>query len=129
VTALRDRERSGVATPICCTTGIVSPGGDRSTSVFKVRRRAAVCAVRPITKIIGVDLRTESHQRFTDAIHRLPTVTAEAVTTTTKCRRSGGACGCHLCCATTALAVTRLEAIRHCVRHGHQRGVGAFTPE
>lgn len=125
VTALRTGAVSGAATdllarPESSTLAVVGIG------VQGVTQAAAVCAVRPITKIIGVDLRPEAHQRFVDNLRRdWPDVTAEIVTTTSADEAVAEADV--ICCATTAREPVFNDAA---VRPGtHINAVGAFTPE
>lgn len=125
VTALRTGAVSGAATdllarPESSVLAVVGIG------VQGVTQAAAVCAVRPITRIIGVDVREEAHQRFVDNFRRdWPDITTEIVTTTSADEAIAQADV--VCCATTAREPVFNDSA---VRPGtHINAVGAFTPE
>jgi ornithine cyclodeaminase len=125
VTGLRTGAVSGAATDLLArkdasTLTVIGIG------VQGVTQAAAVCAVRPITKIIGVDLRAEAHQRFVENLRReWPEITAEIVTSTDA--DAAVAEADVVCCATTARQPVFSDSA---VRPGtHINAVGAFTPE
>jgi ornithine cyclodeaminase len=90
-----------------------------------VAQAAAVCAVRNITRIVAVDVRTETLARFREAIARdWPEITAAVETTA-----DAGAVAAAdvVCTATTASSPVFADAD---IRPGtHINAIGAFTPE
>lgn len=125
VTALRTGAVSGAATDLLARpdSSVLAVIG---TGVQGVTQAAAVCAVRPITRVIGVDLRTESRQRFMDAVRRdWPEITAEIATTDNADEAVSAADV--VCCSTTSRTPVFSDSV---VRPGtHINAVGAFTPE
>lgn len=125
VTALRTGAVSGAATdllarPESSTLAVIGTG------VQGVTQAAAVCAVRPITKIIGVDLSPDSRQRFVSALQtEWPEIGAE-ITTTADADAAVSRADI-ICCSTTSRSpVFSDDAIRPGT---HINAVGAFTPE
>jgi len=125
VTALRTGAVSGAATDLLARPGaaVLAVIG---TGVQGVTQAAAVCAVRPITKIVGVDLRPEAQQRFVEAVRReWPEITAEI--TTTADADEAVAMADVVCCSTTSRQPVFSDSA---VKPGtHINAVGAFTPE
>ena len=125
VTALRTGAVSGAATDLMArhdATVLTIIG----TGVQGVTQAAAVCAVRPITRIIGVDPRPEARDRFIAAIKQdWPEISA--VIETTDNADAAVAAADVICCSTTARApVFSATAVR---KGTHINAVGAFTPE
>jgi ornithine cyclodeaminase len=125
VTALRTGAVSGAATDLLARpdSSVLTVIG---TGVQGVTQAAAVCAVRPIRRVIGVDLRPEAQARFVEAVRRdWPEVTAEVETTADA---DGAVAEADVvCCATTAREPVFSDSA---VRPGtHINAVGAFTPE
>jgi ornithine cyclodeaminase len=126
VTALRTGAVSGAATdllarPDSATLAVIGTG------VQGVTQAAAVCCVRPITKIIGVDLRPDAQQRFVETVRRDWPELAECEITTTANADEAVAVADVLCCSTTARQPVFSDAA---VRPGtHINAVGAFTPD
>lgn len=125
VTSLRTGAVSGAATdllarPDAATLAVIGTG------VQGVTQAAAVCAVRPIRKIIGVDLRPEAQQRFIANVRAdWPKITAE-VTTTANADEAVAEADV-VCCATTSRQPVFSDTA---VRPGtHINAVGAFTPD
>ncbi|HQY31618.1 MAG TPA: ornithine cyclodeaminase, partial [Thermomicrobiales bacterium] len=125
VTALRTGAVSGAATdllarPESSTLTVIGTG------VQGVTQAAAVCSVRPITRIIGVDGRPEARERFIAAIKSdWPEITA--VIETTDNADAAVAAADVVCCATTARQpVFSAQALR---KGTHLNAIGAFTPE
>lgn len=125
VTALRTGAVSGAATdllarPESSTLAVIGTG------VQGVTQAAAVCAVRPITRIIGVDVRPEAQARYVEAVRRdWPEIRAEIETTGDA--DDAVARADVVCCATTAREPVFADSS---VRSGtHINAVGAFTPE
>lgn len=125
VTALRTGAVSGAATDLLARTNstVLTVIG---TGVQGVTQAAAVCAVRPITRIIGVDPRAEARDRFSEAIKRdWPEISA--VVETTDNADAAVAAADVICCSTTARQpVFSPNAVR---KGTHINAVGAFTPE
>ncbi len=125
VTALRTGAVSGAATdllalPEAKTVVVIGAG------VQGVTQAAAVASVRPIERIVAVDVRQESLARFESSLRtEWPEVTAEVELTSEAneaVRRADV-----ICTATTAKrAVFGDEAVRPGT---HINAVGAFTPE
>jgi ornithine cyclodeaminase len=125
VTALRTGAVSGAATDLLARpeSSVLAVIG---TGVQGVTQAAAVCAVRQITRIIGVDLRPEAQARFAEAIRQdWPEITAEVMSTADA--DAAVAEADVICCATTAREPVFADSA---VRPGtHINAVGAFTPE
>ena len=125
VTALRTGAVSGAATDLLARldSSVLAVIG---TGVQGVTQAAAVCAVRPIAKIIGVDVRPEARVRFIEAVRRdWPEISAEMVTTADADEAVYEADV--VCCATTARQPVFSDSA---VRPGtHINAVGAFTPD
>jgi len=126
VTALRTGAVSGAATdllsrPESATLAVIGTG------VQGVTQAAAVCCVRPITKIIGVDLRPEAQQRFVENVrHDWPELADCEITTTANADEAVAEADV-ICCSTTSRQPVFSDAA---VRSGtHINAVGAFTPE
>jgi ornithine cyclodeaminase len=126
VTALRTGAVSGAATdllarPDSSTLAVIGSG------VQGVTQAAAVCCVRPITKIIGVDLRPEAQQRFVENVRRDWPELADCEITTTANADEAVAAADVICCSTTSRQPVFSDSA---VRPGtHINAVGAFTPE
>jgi ornithine cyclodeaminase/alanine dehydrogenase-like protein (mu-crystallin family) len=125
VTALRTGAVSGAATDLLArpeSNTLVVIG----TGVQGVTQAVAVCTVRPITRIIGVDVRPEAGPRFAENLRRdWPEITAEIETTTDA--DAAVAEADVICCATTSREPVFADSA---VRPGtHINAVGAFTPE
>ena len=126
VTALRTGAVSGAATDLLArpdSSVLVVIG----TGVQGVTQAAAVCAVRPITKVIGVDLRPEAQERFVAAVRRdWPELAGCAFETTANADEAVAQADV-VCCATTSRSPVFADSA---VRPGtHINAVGAFTPE
>ncbi len=125
VTALRTGAVSGAATDLLArqdSTVLTVIGA----GVQGVTQAAAVCAVRPIERIVAVDLRPESLLKFEEAMQRDWPELADRVETSTDAhaavRRSD-----IVCTATTARSAVFDDAD---LRPGtHINAIGAFTPE
>ena len=119
VTALRTGAVSGAATdllarPESATLAVIGTG------VQGVTQAAAVCCVRPITKIIGVDLRPEAQRRFVENVRRDWPELADCEITTTANADEAVAEADVICCSTTS----RQPVFSDCrgpARHAHQR--------
>jgi alanine dehydrogenase len=126
VTALRTGAVSGAATdllarPDSSTLAVIGTG------VQGVTQAAAVCCVRPITKIIGVDLRPEAQRRFVENVRRDWPELADCEITTTANADETVAEADVICCSTTSRKPVFSDSA---VRPGtHINAVGAFTPE
>ena len=126
VTALRTGAVSGAATdllarPDASTLAVIGTG------VQGVTQAAAVCCVRPITKIIGVDLRPDAQQRFVDSVRSDWTELADCEIATTANADEAVAVADVICCSTTSRQPVFSDSA---VRPGtHINAVGAFTPE
>ena len=126
VTALRTGAVSGAATdllarPDSSTLAVIGTG------VQGVTQAAAVCCVRPITKIIGVDLRPDAQQRFVDSVRSDWTELADCEIATTANADEAVAVADVICCSTTSRQPVFSDSA---VRPGtHINAVGAFTPE
>lgn len=125
VTALRTGAVSGAATdlmarPESATLAVIGLG------VQGVTQAAAVCAVRSVTRIVGVDVSAEAGPRFIEAVRRdWPEIGAQIETTTDA--DAAVAEADVVCCSTTARAPVFSDTA---VRPGaHINAVGAFTPE
>ena len=125
VTALRTGAVSGAATDLLArsNSSVLAVIG---TGVQGVTQAAAVCAVRPITRIIGVDPLPEARERFIANVRReWPEIHAEI--TTTGNVDEAVAVADVICCATTSRSPVFSDSA---VRRGtHINAVGAFTPE
>jgi ornithine cyclodeaminase/alanine dehydrogenase-like protein (mu-crystallin family) len=125
VTALRTGAVSGAATDLLARADaetVVVVG----TGVQGVTQAAAVCSVRPIRRIIGVDIHSENLERFARTLAReWPEVNATVELSTDA---DGAVAQADVVCtATTARqAVFSNEAVRPGT---HLNAVGAFTPE
>jgi ornithine cyclodeaminase/alanine dehydrogenase-like protein (mu-crystallin family) len=125
VTALRTGAVSGAATdllarPDAKTVVVIGAG------VQGVTQAAAVCAVRPIERIIVVDSREEAFPRYRESIQRDWPDLLDRVETTTDVGRAVQAADV-VCTATTSKRPVFDDAD---LRPGtHVNGVGAFTPE
>jgi ornithine cyclodeaminase/alanine dehydrogenase-like protein (mu-crystallin family) len=125
LTALRTGAVSGAATdllarPDACTLTVIGAG------VQGVTQAAAVCAVRPIERIIVVDARADAFPRYRESIGRDWPELADLVETTTDVGAAVRAADV-ICTATTSREPVFSDAD---VRPGtHINGVGAFTPE
>lgn len=125
VTALRTGAVSGAATDLLARpeSSVLAVIG---TGVQGVTQAAAVCAVRPIERIVAVDVSEANLERFRAALAAdWPGVTATVETTTdagVAVRQADV-----VCCATTSRKPVFDDAD---VRPGtHVNAVGAFTPE
>ncbi len=125
VTALRTGAVSGAASDLMAradskTLAVIGTG------VQGVTQAAAVCAVRPIETIIGVDVSEEQLSRFRTAVAtEWPEISATVETTTSAAKAVQQAD--IICTATTATSAVFNDAD---VRPGtHINAVGAFTPE
>ncbi|MCC6944364.1 MAG: ornithine cyclodeaminase [Thermomicrobiales bacterium] len=125
VTALRTGAVSGAATdlmarPDSATLTVIGAG------VQGVTQAAAVCAVRPIERIIGVDVSEEQLSRFRAAMAEDWPDLAGMVETTTDASSAVKAADV-ICTATTARRAVFDDAD---LKPGtHINAVGAFTPE
>jgi ornithine cyclodeaminase len=125
VTALRTGAVSGAATdllarPDARTLAVIGAG------VQGVTQAAAVCAVRPIERIIAVDRRTEALPRFVESVRRDWPELADRLETTDDAAAAVRAADV-ICTATTSRAAVFADAD---LRPGtHINAVGAFTPE
>ena len=125
ITSLRTGAVSGAATDLLArpdsTTLVVIGAG-----VQGVTQAAAVCAVRPIKRVIAVDARQEALERYADAFHRdWPEIDASLETSTDA--NSAVAEADIICTATTSKSAVFDD---YHVRPGtHINAVGAFTPE
>ena len=125
LTALRTGAVSGAATDLLARpdarVAVVIGAG-----VQGVTQAAAVCAVRPIERVIAVDVRPESLERFEEAVRRDWPEIAGRVETTTDAGVAVRVADV-VCTATTSRAPVFEDAD---VRPGtHINAVGAFTPE
>ena len=125
VTALRTGAVSGAATDFLARpdSSVLTVIG---TGVQGVTQAAAVCAVRPIRRIIGVDRSPDARDRFLKALHSdWPEVTAAIETTDNA--EAAVAVADVICCSTTAKSpVFAPGALR---KGTHINAVGAFTPD
>lgn len=125
VTALRTGAVSGAATDLlargdAATLAVIGCG------VQGVTQAAAVCAVRPITRIIGVDPRPEAREAFVAAFRSDWPDYRAVVETSGNADEAVGQADV-VCTATTARAPVFEDAS---IRPGtHINAVGAFTPE
>jgi ornithine cyclodeaminase/alanine dehydrogenase-like protein (mu-crystallin family) len=125
VTALRTGAVSGAATDLLAranarTLTVIGAG------VQGVTQAAAICAVRPIERIIVVDARDDAFPRYLDSIRRDWPDLADRVETTTDVQAAVRAADV-LCTATTSKQPVFDDAD---LQPGtHVNGVGAFTPE
>jgi len=125
VTALRTGAVSGAATDLLAradakTLVVIGAG------VQGVTQAAAVCAVRPIERIIVVDSREEAFPRYRESIGRDWPDLLDRVETTTDVGAAVRAADV-VCTATTSKKPVFHDAD---LRPGtHVNGVGAFTPE
>jgi ornithine cyclodeaminase/alanine dehydrogenase-like protein (mu-crystallin family) len=125
VTALRTGAVSGAATDLLARadSSVVAIIG---TGVQGVTQAAAICAVRPIKTIIGVDPRQEARDQFVARLKAdWPEIDAQVETTDSADHAVAAAD--IVCCSTTAR-----QPVFHdgAVRRGlHINAVGAFTPE
>ena len=125
VTALRTGAVSGAASDFMARhdSSVVTVIG---AGVQGVTQAVAVCAVRPIEKIIAVDMRPEQLDRFRDAVATDWPELAPLVTTTTDVAGAVREADI-ICTATTARAPVFDDGD---VKPGtHINAVGAFTPE
>ncbi len=125
VTALRTGAVSGAATDLLArpdsrTLAVIGAG------VQGVTQAAAVCAVRPIERIIVADTRPEALPRFVESVRQdWPEMTGRLETTTDASAAVRAADV--VCTATTSKQAVFADDD---VRPGtHINGVGAFTPE
>lgn len=125
LTALRTGAVSGAATdllarPDARTLTVIGAG------VQGVTQAAAVCAVRPIERILVVDARPEAFPRYRESIERDWPDLADRIETTTDAHAAVRAADV-VCTATTSMQPVFADAD---LRPGtHINGVGAFTPE
>ncbi len=125
VTALRTGAVSGAATDLMArqeskTLTVIGAG------VQGVTQAAAVCAVRPIERVIAVDISEEQLRRFEEMVASDWPDMADRVEMTTDVRAAVQAADV-ICTATTARSAVFDDAD---VRPGtHINAVGAFTPE
>jgi ornithine cyclodeaminase/alanine dehydrogenase-like protein (mu-crystallin family) len=125
VTALRTGAVSGAATDLLArrdakTLVVIGAG------VQGVTQAAAVCAVRPIERIIVVDAREEAFPRFLDSVRNDWPDLVDRIETTTDVGTAVRAADV-VCTATTSKKAVFADAD---VRPGtHINAVGAFTPE
>jgi ornithine cyclodeaminase len=125
VTALRTGAVSGAATDLLArkdakTLAVIGAG------VQGVTQAAAVCAVRPIERVIVVDSRPEAFPRYVDTIRKDWPDVADRIETTTDAGAAVRAADV-ICTATTAKSPVFDDAD---LRPGtHINAVGAFTPE
>jgi ornithine cyclodeaminase/alanine dehydrogenase-like protein (mu-crystallin family) len=125
VTALRTGAVSGAATDLlaraeCKTLTVIGAG------VQGVTQAAAVCAVRPIERVIAVDINTETLDRFRASVQKdWPEIAGKVETTSDV---SGAVREADvICTATTAKQAVFDDAD---LKPGtHINAVGAFTPE
>ncbi|MEA2523907.1 MAG: hypothetical protein QOF73_1134 [Thermomicrobiales bacterium] len=125
VTALRTGAVSGAATDLLARSDsrvltVIGAGAQGVTQA------AAVCAVRPIERVIVVDAREDSFPRFLDAVQRDWPEFADRIETTTDVSAAVRAADI-VCTATTSRQPVFDDAD---LRPGtHINAVGAFTPE
>jgi ornithine cyclodeaminase/alanine dehydrogenase-like protein (mu-crystallin family) len=125
ITALRTGAVSGAATdllarPDSTTVAVIGAG------VQGVTQAAAVCAIRPIERIIAVDPREEAFPRYLEMMERDWPELVKRVETTTDVKRAVRAADV-ICTATTSKRPVFEDAD---VKPGtHINGVGAFTLE
>jgi ornithine cyclodeaminase/alanine dehydrogenase-like protein (mu-crystallin family) len=125
VTALRTGAVSGAATDLLAKAD-ASTLTVIGTGVQGVTQAAAVCAVRRISRIIGVDPRSEARDRFIESLRKdWPEI--DAALETTDNADAAVAAADVVCCATTSRTpVFSPGAVR---KGTHINAVGAFTPE
>jgi ornithine cyclodeaminase len=125
VTALRTGAVSGAATDLLARedSRILTVIG---TGVQGVTQAAAVCAVRPIERILAVDIRPEALERYRQMVAQDWPDLADRVETTSDVSSAVQQADV-ICCATTARDPVFDDTS---VRPGtHINAVGAFTPE
>lgn len=125
ITALRTGAVSGAATdllarPDAKTLVVIGAG------VQGVTQAAAVCAVRPIERIIAVDPRQEALERYVEALRReWPEIGSKVETTTDA---NAAVAQADVICTATTSRTPVFDDLR--LRPGvHINAVGAFTPE
>jgi ornithine cyclodeaminase/alanine dehydrogenase-like protein (mu-crystallin family) len=126
VTALRTGAVSGAATdllarPDATVLAVIGPGVQGATQA------AAVCCVRPITKIVAAGRRQEGLNDFVASVRRdWPELESVEIVTTTDADEAVRRADV-VCCATPARSPVFSDSA---VRPGtHINAVGAFTPE
>ena len=125
ITALRTGAVSGAATellarPESSTLVVIGAG------VQGVTQAAAVCAVRPIKRVIAVDSRQESLDRYVDAFRRDWPEFDVTIETTTDANQAVAQADV-ICTATTSKSAVFDDY--HLQPGTHINAVGAFTPE